>query len=89
MRSRTRSLAKYTSFDSYAYTDIQRTKYAWLQKSGGARTILMTKFVSHALYAVPRVRVQSEVYRCFSINYIVVEKLIYFTNSTQIVKLVY
>ncbi len=27
-----------------------------------ARTILMTKFASRALYAVPRVRVQSEVY---------------------------
>ncbi len=28
-------------------------------------------------------------YRCISINYNVVEKFIYFSNSTQIVKLVY
>ncbi len=29
------------------------------------------------------------IYRCISINYSVVEKFIYFRNSTQIVKLVY
>ncbi len=28
-------------------------------------------------------------YRCISVNYNVVEKFIYFSNSTQIVKLVY
>ncbi len=28
-------------------------------------------------------------YRCIAINYNVVEKFIYFSNSTQIVKLVY
>ncbi len=40
-----------------------------LQKSGGARTVrdyartfLMTKLASRALYAVPRVRVKREVY---------------------------
>ncbi len=33
-----------------------------LRALGGARTILMTKFASRALYAVPHVRVQSEVY---------------------------
>ncbi len=38
------------------------TKYARLQKSGGARTVLMTKFASRALYAVPHVRVKSEIY---------------------------
>ncbi len=38
------------------------TKYAWLQKLGGVRTVLMTPFVSCALYAVPHVRVKSEVY---------------------------
>ncbi len=27
MHSRTRSLAKYTSFDSYAYTDVQRMRF--------------------------------------------------------------
>ncbi len=31
-------------------------------KNPGARTILMMKFASRALYAVPHVRVQSEVY---------------------------
>ncbi len=35
-------------------------------KSGGARTILMTKFTSRRLYAVPRARVKSEVY--FGLN---------------------
>ncbi len=28
MHSRTRSLAKYTSFDSYTYTDIRRMRFA-------------------------------------------------------------
>ncbi len=32
---------------------------------------------------------QTLTYRCFSINYNVVERFIYFSNSTQIVKLVY
>ncbi len=39
-----------------AHVRPERTKYARLQKSGGARTVLMTQF------AVPRVRVKSEVY---------------------------
>ncbi len=45
-----------------AHVRPERTKYARLQKSGCARTVLMTQFASRALYAVPRVRVKSEVY---------------------------
>ncbi len=42
-----------------------------LQKSGGACTVRATKFASCALYAVPRVRIQSEVYK---VKYTVVTK---------------
>lgn len=35
-----------------------RTVYVRKQNSGGARTILMTKFESRALYAVPGIRVK-------------------------------
>ncbi len=42
---------------------VQSTRYKNLGVSlQYARTILMTKFTSRALYAIPRVRVQSEVY---------------------------
>ncbi len=43
-----------TAREFNAHVQPARTKYA--------RTILMTKFASRALYAVPRVQVKSEVY---------------------------
>ncbi len=55
-----------TAREFNAHVRRARTKYVWLQKSGMrvqyAHTILMRKFASRALYAVPRVCVQSEVY---------------------------
>ncbi len=45
-----------------AHVRPEHTKYARLQKSGGARTVLMTQSASSTLYAVPTMHVKSEVY---------------------------
>ncbi len=55
-----------TAKEFNAYVRPARTKYCRYKHPGVriqyARTIVITAFASHALYAVPRVRVQSEVY---------------------------
>ncbi len=73
----------------YNWLETQPFKKSKIFKEINAFIQKIIYWIYWILFTVIKSDLNVEKYRCISINYNVVEKLIYFSNSTQIVKLVY